>query len=45
VHCGFDDPPRLAEEALDEECALNYNRRVRNEIKAFIDDLQNQLNR
>lgn len=44
LHRGFDDPPRLAEEVTDDEEALNHYRRVRDEIKDFIDDLQNQLN-
>jgi len=36
VHQGFDDPPRLAKEAADEEEALGHYRRVRDEIKAFV---------
>jgi len=39
VHFGFDDPPRLAKEAKTEEEALNCYRRVRNEIKSFVENL------
>ncbi|MEP3479493.1 MAG: arsenate reductase ArsC [Fuerstiella sp.] len=37
VHVGFDDPPKLAKEAASEEEALDCYRRVRDEIKAFIE--------
>lgn len=37
VHVGFDDPPKLAKEADSEEKALNCYRRVRDEIKEFIE--------
>ncbi len=40
VHVGFDDPPKLAKEAKTEEEALDAYRRVRDEIRDFI---QNQL--
>jgi len=43
VHVGFDDPPRLAKEAKTEEEALNIYRRVRDEIKAFIEKLPEYL--
>jgi arsenate reductase len=36
IHRGFDDPPKLAADAQDEEGALGHYRRVRDEIKAFI---------
>jgi len=36
IHRGFDDPPKLALGAADEEEALIHYRRVRDEIKAFI---------
>lgn len=36
VHVGFDDPPRLAEVTRTEEEALNYYRRVRDEIRDFV---------
>jgi arsenate reductase len=32
----FDDPPRLAKAAQDEEEALAHYRRVRDEIRAFV---------
>jgi arsenate reductase len=43
VHHGFDDPPRLAREAKDEEEALGHYRRVRDEIKAYIETLPQTL--
>ena len=39
VHIGFDDPPKLAKLAKTEEDAVNCYRRVRDEIKAFIERL------
>jgi len=39
VHKGFDDPPRLAAEAETEEEALSHYRRVRDEIRAFVETL------
>ena len=39
VHVGFDDPPRLAQGATTEEEALAHYRRVRDQIKAFIERL------
>ena len=36
VHFGFEDPPRLAEGASDEEEALDHYRRVRDEIREFV---------
>jgi arsenate reductase len=38
VHRGFDDPPRLAASALTEEEALIPYRRVRDEIRAFVEE-------
>jgi arsenate reductase len=43
VHAGFDDPPRLAEHAKTEEEALTHYRRVRDEIKAFLETLPESL--
>jgi arsenate reductase len=40
VHVGFDDPPKLAKEASTEEEALDHYRRVRDEIREFV---QSQL--
>jgi arsenate reductase (thioredoxin) len=45
MHYGFDDPPRLAEGEKDEEKALNHYRRVRNEIKSFVENLDEELNK
>jgi arsenate reductase len=39
VHKGFEDPPRLAAEAQSEEEAMTHYRRVRDEIKAYIETL------
>ncbi len=36
VHAGFDDPPRLARDAKNDEEAMPHYRRVRDEIRAFI---------
>ncbi len=36
IHMGFDDPPRLTQEMLDEEEILNVYRRVRDEISKKI---------
>lgn len=39
VHVGFDDPPALARDATTEEEAMTPYRRVRDEIRAFVDTL------
>jgi len=39
IHVGFEDPPRLARDAKTEEEALDCYRRVRDEIKAFVESL------
>ncbi len=39
VHMGFDDPPKLAERSKNEEEALEHYRRVRDEIKVFVERL------
>jgi len=39
IHAGFEDPPALAREAQSEEEALGFYRRVRDEIKAFVEGL------
>jgi arsenate reductase len=39
VHVGFDDPPRLAKGAKTEAEATGHYRRVRDEIRAFIETL------
>ena len=43
VHVGFDDPPKLAEDARTEEEALTHYRRVRDEIRAFVEKLPEGL--
>jgi arsenate reductase len=43
VQRGFDDPPRLAAEAESPEDALGHYVRVRDEIKAFIEQLPEAL--
>ncbi len=45
LHQSFDDPPRLADSATNEEEALSPYRRVRDEIRAFVEALPEQLNR
>jgi arsenate reductase len=39
IHIGFDDPPALAKAARSEEEALGHYRRVRDEIRAFVEKL------
>jgi arsenate reductase (thioredoxin) len=39
VHVGFDDPPRLAKDAKSDEEALPHYRRVRDEIRSFVESL------
>ena len=39
VHVGFDDPPKLAKDAATEEEALGHYRRVRDEIRRFVETL------
>jgi arsenate reductase len=43
VHVDFDDPPRLAMGAASEEEALRPYRRVRDEIRAFVEGLPSSL--
>ena len=45
VHVGFDDPPKQAKAARTEEEALDCYRRVRDEIRAFIETLPESLQR
>jgi arsenate reductase len=45
VHVPFDDPPRLAKDAKTEEEALSHYRRVRDEIRAFVQTLPQGLRR
>lgn len=39
VHVGFDDPPRLARDETDPDRALAHYRRVRDEIRTFVEAL------
>ena len=43
IHVRFDDPPELAKAASSEEEALSHYRRVRDEIRAFIETLPEAL--
>ncbi len=43
VHVPFDDPPALAHEAANEEEALEHYRRVRDEIRDFVQGLSEVL--
>jgi len=43
VHHGFDDPPRLAKSAATEEEALAHYRRVRDEIRSYVETLPETL--
>jgi arsenate reductase len=43
MHVGFDDPPVLAGNAESEDEALTHYRRVRDEIRAFIEGLPDSL--
>lgn len=43
IHHGFDDPPRLTEGMEDKQNVLSVYRRVRDEIKTFVSQLENYL--
>jgi ACR3 family arsenite transporter len=43
VHVGFDDPPRLAAGAASDDEAMPHYRRVRDEIRAFVERLPQAL--
>ena len=43
IHRNFDDPPRLAKDAATEDEALSHYRRVRDEIRAFVETLPDAL--
>jgi len=45
LHVGFDDPPRLARAAKSEDEKLECYRRVRDEIRAFVETLPEALTR
>jgi len=48
IHVGFDDPPQmareLAEQGEDEAQQLDCYRKVRDEIKAFVEKLPENIN-
>ncbi len=43
IHVGFDDPPRLARQAKTEQETLNCYRKVRDEIRQFVESLPEGL--
>lgn len=43
VHVGFDDPPKLARELGDTEAKLDCYRRVRDEIRVFVENFESRL--
>lgn len=43
IHVGFDDPPRLAKGARSDDDAMPHYRRVRDEIKAYVQTLPESL--
>jgi arsenate reductase (thioredoxin) len=43
IHHGFDDPPKLAARATNEEEAMVHYRRVRDEIRAYVETLPGSL--
>ncbi|HBC87628.1 MAG TPA: arsenate reductase [Lentisphaeria bacterium] len=43
IHVGFDDPPQLAKSAKSEEEALSHYRRVRDEIRDFVEKTPDNL--
>jgi len=45
LHRAFEDPPKLAEKAENEEEAMSHYRRVRYEIRAFVEELSESLGR
>jgi arsenate reductase len=44
LHVSFDDPPRLAKTAKTPEEAMGHYRRVRDEIRAFVESLPDRFN-
>lgn len=43
IHVGFEDPPKLAQNTANEEEALDCYRKVRDQIKEFVEKLPKQL--
>ena len=45
IHVGFDDPPRLCENIEDEQEKLKIYRRVRDQIKNMVENIDHYLNK
>jgi arsenate reductase len=43
IHVGFDDPPRLARDQKSKEEALGHYRRVRDEIRRFVEHIEDYV--
>ena len=43
IQKGFDDPPKLAKSAKTEDARLNHYRRVRDEIRVFVEGMPENL--
>ncbi len=43
IHVGFDDPPRLAAAAANDDEAMAHYRRIRDEIRDFVESLPESL--
>ncbi len=43
IHVGFEDPPKLAKNAKSEEEALSHYRRIRDEIRGFVEGIEQSL--
>jgi arsenate reductase (thioredoxin) len=43
IHAGFEDPPKLAKNAKSEEEALSHYRRIRDEIRRFVEGIEQSL--
>lgn len=43
IHTGFDDPPRLTKEMTDQEEILSVYRRVRDEIKQVVSQIETYM--
>lgn len=43
IHTGFDDPPRLTKNLTNEEEILQVYRRVRDEIKVMVENIEKHL--
>jgi arsenate reductase len=45
IYIGFEDPPKLAQQAKNEKEAIDCYRKVRDEIKSFVEKLPDSLNK